>query len=416
MSKNYAVLISGGLAQDGYDEFWNDLVLMWKALLDVGYRDENIFVVYGDGNDFEDPARPYYSFKRFRLLNGSKRRKLTDFRADTESISYLFNSLAGTLKPIISKSDRIPDVLSHQKRIINKLSSKDTLFIWTFDHGDKDGGSSSLCLMNGQKLPDTAFGNLIAKIKCAFKIVTMQQCFSGGFIDNLSDGSTMVLTACSPEEAAHRCDSENNEIDGVVYHHGEFNHQFLQAFYDKNIRNAYERAISSVDFNSMRTILNSIFQFIYEYDSLEETPQFFDGKAMAAADCGSNRPLRSEDMVKTAWSVGDVNGGFSVEFSYSVSNFEGSLASQIIKVDISVDGCLRETHNISMSSNSLMLNIPPARNHYGLFGTLYADYTQKNISFNGNIIPKKEIYCGQNYSPYASSSLIAFNSVVFKWV
>ncbi|HEX3030333.1 MAG TPA: C13 family peptidase, partial [Clostridia bacterium] len=401
MSKNYAVLISGGLAQDGYDEFWNDLVLMWKALLDVGYRDENIFVVYGDGNDFDDPARPYYSFKRFKLLNGSKRRKLTDFRADIESISYLFNSLTQNLKPSKSQPDRIPDVLS--RRIINKLSSKDTLFVWTFDHGDKDGANSSLCLMNGEKLSDIAFGNLIAKIKCAFKTVVMQQCFSGGFIDNLSDGKTMILTACSHDEAAHRCDSENNEIDGVVYHHGEFNHQFLQAFYDKSIRNAYERSIFSVDFISMKTIFNSIFQFIYDYDSAEETPQYFDGNGMVAADYGSNRPHHSDDMVKTAWSVGDVNGGFSVEFSYSVSNFEGSLASQIIKVDVLVDGCLRETHNISLCSNSLMLNIPPSRNHYGLFGTLCADYTQKNISFNGNIIPKKEIYCGQNYSPYASS-------------
>jgi len=54
----YAVLISGDLAENGFDEFWNDVVLMRQMLLDNGFQDQNIFVLYGNGNDFFDPNRP----------------------------------------------------------------------------------------------------------------------------------------------------------------------------------------------------------------------------------------------------------------------------------------------------------------------------------------------------------------------
>lgn len=55
----------------------------------------------------------------------------------------------------------------------------------------------------------------------------MQQCFSGGFADDLEGTSTFFHAACQPNESAYRAnnspDIENEVISGVTYHHGEFN-------------------------------------------------------------------------------------------------------------------------------------------------------------------------------------------------
>ena len=68
-AENYAVLITGdtplGDAAEpknwngqsdslvgSYDCFWNDTYLMWETLFRYGWKDENIFILFGAGVDF----------------------------------------------------------------------------------------------------------------------------------------------------------------------------------------------------------------------------------------------------------------------------------------------------------------------------------------------------------------------------
>ncbi|MEN8226031.1 MAG: hypothetical protein ABFS05_11805 [Bacteroidota bacterium] len=37
-----------------YDEFWNDTYLMWKMLIEMGYENENIYVIFGGQGQAED--------------------------------------------------------------------------------------------------------------------------------------------------------------------------------------------------------------------------------------------------------------------------------------------------------------------------------------------------------------------------
>ena len=68
-AENYAIIINGGepdtinysIPQGGsYDMVWNDTFLMWETLWRFGWKDENIFVLFGNGGDF-----PYERYDRY---------------------------------------------------------------------------------------------------------------------------------------------------------------------------------------------------------------------------------------------------------------------------------------------------------------------------------------------------------------
>jgi len=54
-AKKYAVLISAGETTEDdamfNSEFWYDLVLTYRMLIDNGYSHEDVWVLYGDGRE-----------------------------------------------------------------------------------------------------------------------------------------------------------------------------------------------------------------------------------------------------------------------------------------------------------------------------------------------------------------------------
>jgi hypothetical protein len=72
-AENYAIIITGSLptnigidtlmesynnnGEPTYEEFWNDTFLMWKTLRDFGFEDDNIFVLFGNGEDYYSGPR-----------------------------------------------------------------------------------------------------------------------------------------------------------------------------------------------------------------------------------------------------------------------------------------------------------------------------------------------------------------------
>ena len=86
MGQKYAVLISGDLAETGYDEFWNDVVLMREALIDNDFPANHVYVLYGDGSDYFDAGRTNPQYRPSPAI--------TDLAATSANITAVFNGLA----------------------------------------------------------------------------------------------------------------------------------------------------------------------------------------------------------------------------------------------------------------------------------------------------------------------------------
>jgi len=216
--EKYAVLITGDYAatgipaseqwnhgQDrgvnGFDEFWNDTFLMWEMLQDKGYSPDHIYVLFADGQDYLSTA------ERYRPNDPTV--TVTDYSATYSNVENVFNGLA-------NGSNGFPQV-----------TQDDFLFVWTFDHGGGSNGNSYLCLLGDSSMTDDQFAALVNPIQANKKVFWMQQCFSGGFYDELESNNTFFHSACQPNESAWRADNtpdmENEVINGITYNHGEFN-------------------------------------------------------------------------------------------------------------------------------------------------------------------------------------------------
>lgn len=250
----YAVLICGDVATHwGFDEFWNDVVLMREVLLRNGFSPENMFVLYGDGVDFSHPSRT-----NPRYIPGYS---ITNFAATIPNVELVFQGLAN--------GDAVHN--------IPKMGEEDFLFVWTFDHGTSMGGHAYLCLRDGNMV-DSDFALLVDQIDYSYRVFAMQQCFSGGFVNDLSNDQTVILTAAAPDELAWRADdnptTENEIHAGVTYHHGEFNFHLFSALSWEKIDYTNVGVDTSLDrFAS----LSETFDYIQTNDTQTETTQYNDG-------------------------------------------------------------------------------------------------------------------------------------------
>jgi len=263
-AKNYAVLITGDTPTTGYtradgtwqigayssgtnyDEFWNDTYLMWQTLFDLGWKDENIFVLYSGGVDWPDAADQYDVYSNY--WNDYSLGHIVDYRARYSDVQNMFTWLANG-----NTTEGIPQV-----------SENDNLFIWTFGHGgdpDDNGGYGTLKLENDTEMPETDFSNYLDQISCNKRIVVMEQCFGGSFVDALENSNTIILTAADETERAWRADNleadgdspnvdpyENEVVNGNTYSHGEFNYHVMNATLLETVY--YGHSTASADINS----------------------------------------------------------------------------------------------------------------------------------------------------------------------
>jgi len=216
----YSLLICGGIADvNHYDEFWNDTARMWEVLQrevkrnGLGIKDENITVLYGDGVDFSDPEGKMtkYCYKRPQIIKVAKEREigLVSGRLTEKVPVTLSRKLPDSLSKKIMTRPLTDYAATYQnvENVLNKLATYndiDLLLVWTFGHGFRDENNSYLLLADGSKLYDYQFAELLGKVNCTTRIICMQQCFSGGFIDDLKkDDRNIILTSCSDMAAAY---------------------------------------------------------------------------------------------------------------------------------------------------------------------------------------------------------------------
>lgn len=172
----YAVLMSGGAnSSNNHVRYWNDLSNIYITLVDVyAYKDQNIIVLCSDGLD----PTPDQS-------NGQNSDPDLDGDGDDDimysctyaNIQAVFNNLATT------------------------LTSQDQLFVFTTDHGGSNGGwDTYLNLWNMETMLNSSFETILSGLPPCDIICTMEQCFSGGFMNSIPAPTFAFSSACSYTE------------------------------------------------------------------------------------------------------------------------------------------------------------------------------------------------------------------------
>ncbi len=165
------------------------------------------------------------------------------------------------------------------------MTDSDYLFVWTFDHGGTWAGGSNLGLMGLEVITDVEFAAIMPE-HYSNRVFWMQQCYSGGFIDNLHNDDTVILTACSAYTGAGPClnlnpdggDPFENEYyppEGDYYTHGEFNYHVLNAARLQTI--AYFNNLPDPDVDQDgRASIAEIKNWHFQREMRPETPQYSD--------------------------------------------------------------------------------------------------------------------------------------------
>jgi len=194
----FAVLVSAHNViqndQAGDSEFWYDLVEQYKMVREIGITDDNIFVLYGDGNDFELSRSEFNSMKLF----GHKISLGPPTRA--------------TLADVFSRIDKL-------------MTRPGYLYVWWMSHGDPVGGSTDPCAMvlsleyDDDRIEGSSLRDWMSEVTLAErKDLFVDACYSEGVIRAFKNSTgTTALSSAS-------CDTTSSNLyqpcDGLP--HSEF--------------------------------------------------------------------------------------------------------------------------------------------------------------------------------------------------
>ena len=197
-ARTYAVIISGGgNPNTNRYHFWYDCSFLYQVLrTKYGVPKNNIYPIMADG---DNPSVDML------WTDGSYISQPLDLDYDQNNEIHL----AATKANIQSTFNQIA-------RVIN---DDDQLLVFVTDHGGSDGTSQShIILWNKEKLYDYELANMLLPfvMKYVNINVVLGQCYSGGFIDNLSRSGTVISTACKENESSSAFVNKN--YDEFLYH------------------------------------------------------------------------------------------------------------------------------------------------------------------------------------------------------
>jgi len=181
-SHHFALLISGGnTTNNNTDRYWRDTAYLYSTLIQkYGYSKTNLIVLVADGTN---PAIDHLNFN-YTPPDSYWASTPLDFDGDGEC------DITGDASAA-SVSNVFLDLQS-------RLTPQDQLFVFLTDHGGPTPGSGEwdveLALWNEEKLFDRDLQALTEPIACPIFFV-MEQCYSGGFTDNLNQPNRAIATA-----------------------------------------------------------------------------------------------------------------------------------------------------------------------------------------------------------------------------
>lgn len=199
----HAVLISAGVAADTElaSEYWDDLVLQYRMLIDNGFPEDQICVLYDKGQDY----------------NATDGHSITDLPVSITNIESVFKALGG--------------VGSNVTCVKRPLTDEDLLYIWWMGHGgnyDRQDTCSLSMPISGsnEEFKDYEFINCINQVShYKRRVVAIMTCHSGGILDNMADEGSKTVTLASSE--CEEYSKSSSTCDGLS--HAEFTYELTNA-------------------------------------------------------------------------------------------------------------------------------------------------------------------------------------------
>jgi len=174
-----------------YGEFWTDNVRLYRILLESGWAEDHIHVLYGEGHD--ETAWPCEHYRETMVDFAPTSRTSRPLHLD-EGRQRVPRDPAGHLRGFHLPVHVRPRQLV---RLVLRL----------------------LCLMDGC-MADKEFASYFNAIPYKHRAVDMQQCNSGGFIGELENATTVISTAANCTESAWEA-NESDPCGSYATYYGE---------------------------------------------------------------------------------------------------------------------------------------------------------------------------------------------------
>jgi len=257
---SYAVLISGGAnLYNNWERYYGDVSFMYRTLVnEYGYQDDHIYVLMADG---ADPGLDQHTYDNGYIssdpdLDGDGDDDV-GYAATKENITAVFNTLQTT------------------------LGVGDQVFVFTTDHGGPEdepqqGTNVVLNLWDWTDIKDDEFAAEVDRVPSTVPVmITMEQCYSGGFVDDIVPGhdgqKRVIATAASAYESSWADTFSTLWISAVAGH-------------DKS-----GRAVDADTISDGTVSMREAFTYAKVHDNEAEHPQY----AESPAGVGANLALSS---------------------------------------------------------------------------------------------------------------------------
>ena len=300
--RTYAIILSGGMNHyANYERYWNDCSFIYQTLVNkYGVPKGNIYPIMSDGTD---------SYEDVNIIGGEFASQNLDL--DGDGLNDI--ELAAT-KANIAKT------LSY---LANKLQKDDHLFLYVIDHGGSDDLIDSfICLWGDDEvLHDYELAEMLTPLcnKFVNVSVVLGQCYSGGFINDLTKVGCVVATASKSDQYSYSCG--DIPYDEFVYH---WTCAVNGADHNQKLCNKS----ADID-NNGRVTMEEAFIYAKENDRKSETPQYVSTPNSLGEDLSFDHIVPSVDLF-----IKDTPLDIGIEPKYSVENLVHNIPNLFVSPSI----------------------------------------------------------------------------------
>ncbi|GEM_PF-3217412 len=242
----WAVILSGGYdSGNNHVRYWNDCSSIYTTLTEVyGYLDDHIIVAISDGTN---PAADQSNGQNSDPDLDNDGDDDTMYSCTRANLSTIFGNLATT------------------------LDSSDSLFIFTTDHGSGQygvpGQPTSQNLWNGEEIWDYEFADLLEPINCREMFLTLEPCFSGGFVNDVIEMNSTVARVISTAANDH----EYSWAMGPDYVYDTYVFHWTAAVRGED---AYGNPVDADSNNDGEVSMQEAYNYALAMDQDDEHPQY----------------------------------------------------------------------------------------------------------------------------------------------
>lgn len=265
----YAIILSGGIDKlSNYERYWNDCSFIYQTLVNTyGVPKENIYPIMSDGDDPAEDVLCYHG--------GFKSQ---DLDLDGDGIDEI--KLSATRENIKETLDIL----------LPKMGKDDQLFFFTIDHGGTNDGitASFIHLWGWKVLHDYTLAEWLEPFtnKLVNVNVVLGQCYSGGFVDNLTKSGCVIATASTGMQSSGAC--PNIPYDEFVYH-------WTCAINGANHLGISNNYAADIDNNGVVT-MEEAFIYAEKKDTLQETPVYLSTPTYIGESLAFNKSAKTVDL------------------------------------------------------------------------------------------------------------------------